>query len=118
MKIEGTVWELQEGLFDKNSTNPEPKTWQAFANDTSTPTSIGHPSKSVKNRSGHSSKQDASVGSTKNGWRFGNDDFAAVSAASSRIIRPGAGSTSLRFGDSNKLASKNTASQPAGWAGF
>lgn len=111
--------ELQQGLFDKNSTSPDSKPWQPFAN---TPTSAADPSKSVRTRNGHSSnhssKQDASAGSTQDGWGFGNDSFTAVPAANSRISRSGEGNTSLRFGDSNKLASKNTGSQPAGWAGF
>lgn len=107
--------ELQQGLFDKSTTSPELKQWQAFPN---TPTSTAEASKSVRTKNGHSNKQDASAGSTQDSWGFGNDSFTAVPAASSRISRSGEGSTSLRFGDSNKLGSKNTASKPAGWAGF
>uniref|UniRef100_A0A803L8T3 non-specific serine/threonine protein kinase n=1 Tax=Chenopodium quinoa TaxID=63459 RepID=A0A803L8T3_CHEQI len=114
-KNEGTVLELQQGLLDKNSTTPELKSWQAFS---PSPTSQADSSKSVRTRNGHSSKQGASTGSTQDGWGFENESFTAVPAASSRITRSGEGNTSLRFGDSNKLASKNTASQPAGWAGF
>ncbi|KZV25339.1 hypothetical protein F511_24566 [Dorcoceras hygrometricum] len=32
-KIEGTVWELQQGLFDQNSTSVDPQQWQAFPDD-------------------------------------------------------------------------------------
>ncbi|XP_010678702.2 uncharacterized protein LOC104894216 [Beta vulgaris subsp. vulgaris] len=114
VKNEVTVRELQ-GLSDKSSKSSETKPWQAFA---SSPTSIADRSKSVRTKNGHSSKQDASGGTTQDKWGFGDDSFTAAPSASSRISRPGEGNTSQRFADSNKLASKNTASQPAGWAGF
>ncbi|XP_057541258.1 uncharacterized protein LOC130818977 [Amaranthus tricolor] len=110
-KTESTVW-------DKYSTNSESKPRQAFANDANTPTSIVDPPKSVRTRNGHSSKQDVSAGSTNDAWGFGDDKFTAAPATSSRISRPSEGSTSQRFGDSNKFTSKTTTSQPAGWAGF
>ena len=105
-------------MWDKYSTNSESKPRQAFANDANTPTSIVDPPKSVRTRNGHSSKQDVSAGSTNDAWGFGDDKFTAAPATSSRISRPSEGSTSQRFGDSNKFTSKTTTSQPAGWAGF
>ncbi|KAL2935970.1 hypothetical protein RDABS01_019088 [Bienertia sinuspersici] len=117
-KTDGTVWELQQGLFDKNSPSPEQKPWQPFPNDANTPASVAATTKSVRTRNGHSSKQDASAGSTQDGWGFENDSFTAVPTASSRISRSGEANTSQRFRDSSKLASKTAASQPAGWAGF
>ena len=117
-KHEGTVWELQQGVFDKNPTSSGLKPWQAFANVTNTQTSIVDPPKSVRTRNGHSKKQDVSAGLTKDAWGFGNDNFTAAPAASSHISKPSEGSTSQRFGDSNKFSSKTTTSQPAGWAGF
>ncbi|CAO2832182.1 unnamed protein product [Amaranthus hypochondriacus] len=102
----------------EGSTNSELKPRQAFANDANTSTSIADPPKSVRTRNGHSSNQDVSAGSTNDAWGFGNDKFTAAPATSSRMSRPSEGSTSKRFGDSNKFTSKTTTSQPAGWAGF
>ncbi|KAL9243171.1 hypothetical protein vseg_017092 [Gypsophila vaccaria] len=95
-------------------------TWQPFADDTSTPTSATDPAKSVRTRNGQPGKQDPSVSTTKDGWGFGNDSFSAVPGQSARISRPSVegNNNSQRFGDSTKLASKTTTSQPAGWSGF
>ncbi|KAK9669386.1 hypothetical protein RND81_13G126400 [Saponaria officinalis] len=93
-------------------------TWQPFADDTNTPTSITDTPKSVRTRNGQPGKQDLSVSRTKDGWGFGNDSFSAVPGVSSRISRSSIeGSNSQRFGDSTELASK-TSTQPAGWSGF
>lgn len=111
-RIGGTMWDLQQGLFNKNSTTPEPKAWQPFADNSDSQADF---SKSVRSRNSHQNKQNAS---TNDGWAFENDSFTAVPAANSQISRStGTGNTSQRFGDSNNSGSK-AASQPAGWAGF
>ncbi|KAA8515716.1 hypothetical protein F0562_018673 [Nyssa sinensis] len=113
-KIEGTVWELQQGLFDKNTQSSDPKSWQAFAEDpkaqTTTTTTKCTP-KSVRTKNGHLSKQAAED--------FGTESFTAVpTAATSKISRPmNELNNSQHYGVSKNVESKS-ASQPAGWAGF
>uniref|UniRef100_A0A7C9EAN2 non-specific serine/threonine protein kinase n=1 Tax=Opuntia streptacantha TaxID=393608 RepID=A0A7C9EAN2_OPUST len=117
-KIEGTAWELQQGLFNKSPTTPEPKAWQAFADNSDSQASVTDFPKSVRSRNGHQNKQNASAASNNDAWGFESESFTAVPAANSRVSRStGEGNTSQRFGGSNNLTSK-TASQPAGWAGF
>ncbi|KAJ0961277.1 hypothetical protein J5N97_000735 [Dioscorea zingiberensis] len=122
-KIEGTVWELQQGMFTDGSTSPspEPKPWQAFADEPktqTTPNNISH-SKSVRttNSRHNSTKQPVST-PANNTWGFEQDSFTADPAAGSRISRSSTqGSSSHRFaaGETKKVAEAN---KPAGWAGF
>lgn len=117
-KLEGMVWELRQGLFDKSPRTPEAKPWQAFADNSDSLASVTDFPKSVRSRNGHQNKQNASASSTNDAWGFESESFTAMPAANSRVSRStGEGNTSQRFGGSNNLASK-TASQPAGWAGF
>lgn len=117
-KIEGKVWELRQGLFDKSPTTPEAKPWQAFADNSDSLASVTDFPKSVRSRNGHQNKQSASASSTNDAWGFESESFTAIPAANSRVSRStGEGNTSQRFGGSNNLESK-TVSQPAGWAGF
>ncbi|KAJ6836321.1 putative serine/threonine-protein kinase [Iris pallida] len=117
-KIEGTVWELQKGMFTSSpSPSPEPKQWQPFAEE---PKPQASP-KSVRAPNGHrtsSIKQPPASSTATDQWGFGHDSFRADPSEGSAISRsPAEGSsTAQRFGGGE--ARKAEASQPAGWAGF
>lgn len=135
-KMEGTGWERQQVIFDKSSSSPDSKPWQAFAEDpkprallknaniaaiaatTTTTTAM----KSVRTRNSHQNRQPAAeVTSGSDTWGFGTDSFTAVTSSGSRMTSRsniGEGNSSKRFGNSKNLESKSTSSQPAGWAGF
>jgi len=117
-KIEGTVWELQQGLFDKTSPSPEPKQWQAFAdNPKPQPMSMSDTPKSVRTRNGNQNKPATQSHADSEKWGFETDNFTAV-PTSSRISRPiNDFNNSQRFGEPKNIENKQ-ASQPAGWAGF
>lgn len=117
-KVEGTVWELQQGLFDKNSSSPDTNSWKPFVSDPIPLTaSTDSTPKSVRTKNGQQNKQDAEVSSGAKTWGFGTEGFTAVPAASSSISgTPKELNSSKRFGDS-KAGTKST-TQPAGWAGF
>uniref|UniRef100_A0A5B7A0H3 non-specific serine/threonine protein kinase n=1 Tax=Davidia involucrata TaxID=16924 RepID=A0A5B7A0H3_DAVIN len=118
-KIEGTVWELQQGLLDKSSPSPDPKPWQAFAEDPKPQTmTMNTTTKSVRTRNGHQNKQAAEVTSGADAWGFGTESFTAAPSATSQISRPISElNNSQHFGESKNIERKS-ASQPAGWAGF
>lgn len=116
-KIEGTVWELQEGLFDQRSMSPDPKAWQAFADDPTPQTSVKNP-RSVRTRNGHHNNEVSKVNSGSSTWGFGTDNFRAAPTASSHINAPAnETNNSQRFSEIKSVGSSQ-ASQPAGWAGF
>ncbi|KAI3444953.1 hypothetical protein Pfo_001618 [Paulownia fortunei] len=112
-KIEGTVWELQQGFFDRGSPSPDSQQWQAFTDDPKPQTMpTNNAPRSVRTRNGQQNNQAA------NTWGFGTDSFKVVPAASSKINVPvGELNNSQRFGASKSTESKLD-SQPAGWAGF
>lgn len=116
MKVEGTVWELQQSLFDRNSPSPDSKQWQAFSED---PKPNYNSSKSVRTRNGQSNKQVGEQTSGANSWGFETDSFkVAPASASSKINIPiGELNKSQRIGESKSKEQKSD-SQPAGWAGF
>lgn len=118
-KIEGTVWELQQGFFDRSSPSPDSKQWQAFAEDPKPQAMPTHnTSKSVRTRNGQQNKQAAELTSGANSWGFGTDSFKVVPAAGSKVnVSIGELNNSQRFGESKSTESKSD-SQPAGWAGF
>lgn len=117
-KIEGTVWELQQGLLDQSSTSPDPKPWQAFADDPLPQTSVNNNLRSVRTRNGRQNNHVSEVNSGANTWGFGTDNFKAVPAASSHInAHTGEATNSQRFNERKNIESSQT-SQPAGWAGF
>lgn len=98
MKIEGTVWELQQGMMHPSpSPRPETKTWNAFGatNGHQNVTSALNPSTDL--------------------WGFNLGSFTASSG--SQISGSSAqGNASMR---TNSGATKKAdANQPAGWAGF
>lgn len=112
-KIEGTVWELNQGSQNKNSASPDPKSWQPFADDSKPKDNNSNPNRSARTRNGHQNNPNPT-----NMWGFGTESFTASPVSSAQISRPtGEGNTSQRFGDSKKMESQ-LASQPAGWAGF
>ncbi|XP_058203875.1 uncharacterized protein LOC131318085 isoform X1 [Rhododendron vialii] len=116
-KLEGTVWELQQGLFGNTSSSPESKQWQAFAdNPKPQPMSMNDTPKSVRTRNGNQNKPATPSHSGSDKWGFGTDNFTAV-PTSSPISRPGNEFSSQRFGEPKNIENKS-ASQPAGWAGF
>lgn len=118
-KIEGTVWELQQGLFDRNSMSPDPQQWQAFTDD-SRPQTLppNNTSKSVRTRNGQQTKKPIEPSSSTNAWGFGSENFKANPSDSSKINVPMGGlSKSQRFGESKSMENKLDP-QPAGWSGF
>lgn len=118
-KIEGTAWELQQGLFDRSSMSSDPQQWQAFADD-SRPQTLppNNTPKSVRTRNGQQSKKAIEPSSGTNAWGFGSEDFKADPLDSSKVNVPIAGlSKSQRFGESKSVKNKLDP-QPAGWAGF
>lgn len=121
-KVEGTAaWEFQKENSDWTTPSPEPKQWQAFADDPQPeqqPNSKGNTVQSVRTRNGKPNKQAPQATSGFESWGFGSETFTAVPVPSvqrSRTISEG--NTSQRFGDS-KMRNDQTAHQPAGWAGF
>ncbi|KAL3516584.1 hypothetical protein ACH5RR_023486 [Cinchona calisaya] len=117
-KIEGTVWELQQGLFDQSTASPDPKPWQAFADGSNPHTSESKIPRSVRTRNGHQSNHVSEVNTGACMWGFETDNFRAAPTASSHINAPaGEENNSQRFTESKKVESNPTC-QPAGWAGF
>ncbi|CAK7331813.1 unnamed protein product [Dovyalis caffra] len=98
--------------------SPEPKSWQAFADDTKSQQqqhlSKGNSPHSVRTRNAHRNKQATESTSDFDSWGFGSESFTAVPAASPQI--PGS-NTEVRLGGST-ITEKQPATQPAGWAGF
>lgn len=116
-KVEGTVWELQQGLFDKSSPSAHSNSWQAFPEDPmAAMTTMNNTRKSVRTRNGHQNKQAADQVTPS--WGFGTDSFTAVPTSSPQLgTVPSELNYSQRFGEPKNIESKS-ASQPAGWAGF
>ncbi|KAH6789691.1 Protein kinase superfamily protein [Perilla frutescens var. frutescens] len=113
-KIEGTVWELQQGFFDRSSPSPDSKQWQAFAEDPKPQaTATYNSSKSVRTRNGQQNKQGGELTSGANSWGFGTDSFKVVPAASSKVNVPVG-----ELNNAPKSTESKSGSQPAGWAGF
>ncbi|PIA48577.1 hypothetical protein AQUCO_01400872v1 [Aquilegia coerulea] len=104
-KIEGTVLELQQGMFDNLSPNPNSKQWQAFSDESKLQ------SKSVRTTNGRQNKNTSATSTGLDSWGFGTDNFTAVPATSN------IGRSLQHMSDSKTIESKR-ASQPAGWAGF
>ncbi|KAK6162881.1 hypothetical protein DH2020_002722 [Rehmannia glutinosa] len=118
-KIEGTVWELQQGFFDRGSPSPDSQQWQAFSDDPKPQTvPASNTPRSVRTRNGQQNNQAAELSPGANTWGFGTDTFKVVPASSSKMnITAGEFNNSQRFGESKSTESKLEA-QPAGWAGF
>ncbi|KAI3818667.1 hypothetical protein L1987_12482 [Smallanthus sonchifolius] len=117
---DGTVWELQKGLFDNTSPQSVQNSWQAFPDPPPVTTTN---SKSVRTRNGHQNNKPpvevtapaAAAAATATGWGFEAESFTAVPTPGSQVNVHS--NHSQRFGDSKNKESKSS-SQPAGWAGF
>lgn len=110
-KIEGTVWELEQGMLAGNSSLPssEAKTWQAFpeAKAQARP-KVDHATNGRQNLT-----KNTSTGPSLDAWGFGTSSGSTAAAA--QVNRTSAqGSSSQRF--STGLGKK--VDQPSGWAGF
>ncbi|XP_062174595.1 uncharacterized protein LOC133879843 [Alnus glutinosa] len=119
-KIEATVWDIEQEETDWNTGNPEPKPWNAFAEEPKSQQTLSkdNPTKSVRTRNGHQNKQAAPVNSGFDTWGFGTESFSAAPITSPQIPRPVSdGYNSQRIGEA-KITESKPASQPAGWAGF
>ncbi|KAI3905649.1 hypothetical protein MKX01_036558 [Papaver californicum] len=125
-KKEGTIWELQEGMFAESSPTLDSQPWKPFTNEPKPQTLLSKiNSKSVRTTNVHQNKPAASPGASSTAtesWGFGTDNFTAVPTSSniSRTSPSGQGNNSQRFGGySRSSTSENKqVSQPAGWAGF
>ncbi|XP_051144748.1 uncharacterized protein LOC127260826 [Andrographis paniculata] len=124
-KIEGTIWELQQGFFEPtSSSSSNSQQWQAFADDSkaqTTPTNNGP--KSVRTRNGNGQQQNKQAGGGANSWGFETDAFKVAPTASSNMNVPpvvGTLSNSQRFGEATatRVVDSKLGSQPSGWAGF
>lgn len=113
--IEGTVWELQQGLFGQSPVSSDSKPWQAFADDAKKQaTPVNANPRSVRTKNGHQNRETSETTTSA----FGTDSFRAVPASSSQMKATFVESkNSQRFGEPKNIDSKS-ASQPAGWAGF
>ncbi|ERN11601.1 probable serine/threonine-protein kinase DDB_G0280111 [Amborella trichopoda] len=130
-KIEGSIWELQEGMQTNNTSNisPDSKPWQAF---TDTPAKIQPPPSknsnpkqtSTRPTNGHQTKQTASLYSSADAWGFGQDGFVAANKDGPHITKTSTqASISQRFAPPNPHIAQpksmdDSRTQPAGWAGF
>ncbi|CAA0827137.1 Protein kinase superfamily protein [Striga hermonthica] len=117
VKIEGTVWELQQGLFGRGeSPSPDSKQWQTFA-DNPKPQTVpaDTPPRSVRTKNSQQQKNQVAEGVSSLG--FGADTFKVALAASSKI-NTGGFNNSQGFGGESKSTKSKFEAQPAGWAGF
>jgi AP2-associated kinase len=115
-KIEGTVWELEQGMLASNSksASSDAQTWQAFP-DTKTQArpKVDHATNGRQNLT-----KSTNPGPSPDAWGFGTDNFrtsaAAVSTAAQINRATAQGSSSQRY--STGVVKK--VEQPSGWAGF
>lgn len=112
-KIEGTVWELQQGMLTNSSRSPspEPRPWQAFSGEPKAQ------SRAAGTTNGHQDLTKQSVaGPPGDVWGFNLESFTAASSGVQ------ASRTSVQANTSQRFSSRGTknveTSQPAGWAGF
>ncbi|XP_062219492.1 uncharacterized protein LOC133919197 [Phragmites australis] len=115
-KVEGTVWELEQGMLASNSSLPssEAKTWQAFPE----PKAQARPKVDHATNVRQSVTKNTNSGPSPDVWGFSADNFRTSSSSSSsaaQINRTTAqGSSSQRFG----TGAAKKVGQPSGWAGF
>ncbi|TVU29467.1 hypothetical protein EJB05_21047 [Eragrostis curvula] len=118
-KIEGTVWELEQGMLASNSSVPssDAKTWQAFPE----PKAQARPKVDHSTNGRQNLTKNTNTSPSADMWGFGADNFrtspSSAPSAAAQVSRPtakGSGSSSQRF--STTAAKK--AEQPSGWAGF
>ncbi|KAL6634655.1 hypothetical protein ACP70R_027326 [Stipagrostis hirtigluma subsp. patula] len=114
-KIEGTVWELEQGMLS-NSTLPssEAKTWQAFPE-----TKVqARPKVDHANNGRQNQTKNTNSGPSPNARGFSAEGFrtspSSASSAAQINKTTAQGSSSQRF----STGSAKKIEQPAGWAGF
>ncbi|BAF09204.1 Os02g0591900, partial [Oryza sativa Japonica Group] len=114
-KIEGTVWELEQGMLANSLPSSEAKTWQAFPDPKSQPAQV-RPKVDHSTNGAQNLARNANSRQSPDGWGFGPDSFrTSPGSTAAQINRPTAqGSSSQRF--SSGAAKK--VEQPSGWAGF
>ncbi|KAL5207801.1 hypothetical protein ABZP36_032236 [Zizania latifolia] len=117
-KIEGTVWELEQGMLASNSSLPssEAKTWQAFPEPKAQPAQA-RPKVDHATNGGQNLTRNTNSRHPPDGWSFGPDSFRTSSGSAAAQINRATtqGSSSQRF--STGAAAKKV-EQPSGWAGF
>lgn len=119
-KNEGTVSDSQKEMLSfKTSSSPDPKSWQAFADEPKQqlmPNAKHSKSVRTNNNLFNSTKKPGSIPASDD-WGFHQLSFTASPPSSSETFRsPVPGSSSQRFAASN--VKKVESSQPGGWAGF
>ncbi|KAL6899325.1 hypothetical protein ACP4OV_005983 [Aristida adscensionis] len=114
--IEGTFWELEQGMLASNSSLPssEAKTWQAFPETkVQARPKVDHATNGRQNLTKNTSK-----GASPDTWGFSADAFrtspSSVSTAAQINKTTAQGSSSQRF----STGAPKKVEQPAGWAGF
>uniref|UniRef100_A0A0E0CMQ5 non-specific serine/threonine protein kinase n=1 Tax=Oryza meridionalis TaxID=40149 RepID=A0A0E0CMQ5_9ORYZ len=98
-KIEGTVWELEQGMLANSSLpSSEAKTWQAFPDPKSQPAQV-RPKVDHSTNGAQNLARNANSRQSPDGWGFGPDSFrTSPGSTATQINRPTAqGSSSQRF---------------------
>ncbi|OEL37101.1 putative serine/threonine-protein kinase [Dichanthelium oligosanthes] len=119
-KIEGTVWELEQGMLASNSSSArsDVKTWQAFPDTKTQAQAQARPKVDHATNGRQNLTKNTNPGPSPDAWGFGTDNFRTSAAAvntATQINRAAAqGSSSQRF--SGGVVKK--VEQPSGWAGF
>uniref|UniRef100_A0A1D1XVU3 non-specific serine/threonine protein kinase n=2 Tax=Anthurium amnicola TaxID=1678845 RepID=A0A1D1XVU3_9ARAE len=117
-KMEGSVWELQQGMLNNTSASPSPdsKPWQAFTEEPKPqPAGRGSHPRSVRTINGHLKSKQSNANPATDAWGFEQDSFVAFPANPQISRNTDQGNTSQRLGSSEVKMETN---QPAGWAGF
>ncbi|VAI57895.1 unnamed protein product [Triticum turgidum subsp. durum] len=110
-RIEGTVWELEQGMLSGNSSVPssEAKTWQAFpeAKAQARP-KVDHATNGRQNLT-----RNTNAGPSPDAWGFGTS--SGSTAAATQMNR-----TNAKVSSSQRLSTgaAKKVDQPSGWAGF
>ncbi|KAM3241919.1 hypothetical protein ACQJBY_054566 [Aegilops geniculata] len=110
-RIEGTVWELEQGMLSGNSSAPssEAKTWQSFpeAKAQARP-KVDHATNGRQNLT-----RNTNAGPSPDAWGFGTSSGSNATATQmNRTNAQGSSSQRLSMGAAKKV------DQPSGWAGF
>ncbi|VFQ75894.1 unnamed protein product [Cuscuta campestris] len=113
--IQGTIWELQQGLFNQSPSSPDdPKPWQAFSDDSCRKPPTNPPSNTPRSMRTRDNNNNNKKEASDTSWGFGTDSFTALPSVTSQVIPSFKElNTSMMKGTGNR-----SSSQPAGWAGF
>uniref|UniRef100_A0A2P2KED5 non-specific serine/threonine protein kinase n=1 Tax=Rhizophora mucronata TaxID=61149 RepID=A0A2P2KED5_RHIMU len=106
---------------DWSSPTLEPKQWHAFVDDPDLqqkPSSRGNIPRSVRSRNANQGKQAGQLTSDFDSWGFESESFSAAPAANTQISRSIGEGNSPEQSGGPKIVESQTATQPAGWAGF